>query len=1087
MLASCKLPLLMPVTVTRELRQIPTYGLGEPERNPLFFEKRVYQGSSGRVYPLPFVDKVLQDEPPRPMTYQAIRLENEWVRLVLLPEIGGRILLGQDKANDDYDFFYRQDVIKPALVGLAGPWISGGVEFNWPQHHRPGTFMPADVRIEEETDGAVTVWMSEHDPLQRMKGMHGIRLRPESARIELRGRLYNRTPLTQTFLWWANVAARVHDQYQSFFPDDVHYVADHAVRAMSSFPHAENLYYGIDYAARPGANDLTWYRHIPVPTSYMVCETAYGFFGGYDHTARGGFVHYADPAISPGKKQWTWGNAPFGWAWDRELTDENGPYVELMAGVFTDNQPDFSYLRPFETRTFSQSWWPYQQLGPVQQANEDLALRLVVAQDRSLDFGLAASSRFPDLQVELRHGGRLIESARVSVAPGQPWRGKALQFAGENASELLAEIRDAAGRLLLSYQPADRESLERTRSLATEPPAPGPDVSTDELYFIGEHLELYRHPTRAPEPYWEEAIRRDPGDYRSQLALGRRKLSRGLREEARHHLEAAVRRATERHPNPESGEAHYYLGLNYFQLETFDAAQKAFAKACWDGAWQSAGSYWLALIAARSGDEVTALSHASAAHEADPDHSKAGVVGAILLRRSGRKGEAAKLLTQLMAKDPLDHWAAFEQSMLHEAPALPVECRNDAQTILDLVFDYLEGNFLEEALTLIQLHHAHDTTPAPVPNPLARTSITHYAEARILAGLGRCHECQTILDRTSRLSPDYLFPSRHAEEQLLEWVLRASPHDANAAYALGNLLYDKGRKLEAIRRWEQSRLACPNNAVVHRNLAIAAWNVRRDPEAARASYREALRCDPADARLVAEYDQLCEKLEDPAEDRLRFLESHLPQVLSRDDASLALATLLNDTGQSARTLELLTNRTFHPWEGGEGKVLRQFTRAHLLLGYHALESGDALTALHHFEAALETPDSLGEKYHPLQAKADVLLARGRALRALGREGEAVECFEAAAAESGDFEQMAVTTFSELSIHRAEALAALGRREEATRLREAIRQYTEDEMQKPSTIDYFATSLPNLLVFEEDLALTRQKTMERLRELATETQ
>jgi hypothetical protein len=141
---------------------IPTYPVGTPEKNPVFFEKRVYQGSSGKVYPVPFIDKV--HDQPVDATYQRALLENDYVRLEMLPEIGGRIFIGQDKTNDDYDFFYRQDVIKPALVGLAGPWISGGVEFNWPQHHRPGTFLPADTHIEEETDGARTVWMSEHDP-----------------------------------------------------------------------------------------------------------------------------------------------------------------------------------------------------------------------------------------------------------------------------------------------------------------------------------------------------------------------------------------------------------------------------------------------------------------------------------------------------------------------------------------------------------------------------------------------------------------------------------------------------------------------------------------------------------------------------------------------------------------------------------------------------------------------------------------------------------------------------------------------------------------------------------------------------------
>jgi len=249
------------------------------------------------------------------------------------------------------------------------------------------------------------------ETLNRLKGMHGIRLRPGSGLIELRGRLSNRTPLTQTFLWWANVAARVHDNYQSFFPTDVRSVADHAVRARSSFPLALNEYYGIDYAARPGNNDLTWYRNIPVPTSYMVCQTDDDFFGGYDHEAGGGFVHVADRHVSPGKKQWTWGNQEFGRAWDRELTDTGGPYIEFMASVYTDNQPDFAYLAPYEMKTFSQFWWPYQAIGPVQQANTDAAVRLVASGCRSR----ARSAR------TIRPCPQDSRSARrkVSPAPGQ--------------------------------------------------------------------------------------------------------------------------------------------------------------------------------------------------------------------------------------------------------------------------------------------------------------------------------------------------------------------------------------------------------------------------------------------------------------------------------------------------------------------------------------------------------------------------------------------------------------------------------------------------------------------------------------------
>jgi len=154
----------------------------------MFFEKRVYQGSSGKVYPNPITDRVSNERSEK--TYKAIFLENEYLYLMLLPEIGGRIHIGQDKTNG-YDFFYRQNVIKPALVGLLGPWISGGVEFNWPQHHRPSTYMPVQHAIEHSDDGSITVWLSEHEPMQRMKGMVGICLHPGKSYVEAKVRLYN--------------------------------------------------------------------------------------------------------------------------------------------------------------------------------------------------------------------------------------------------------------------------------------------------------------------------------------------------------------------------------------------------------------------------------------------------------------------------------------------------------------------------------------------------------------------------------------------------------------------------------------------------------------------------------------------------------------------------------------------------------------------------------------------------------------------------------------------------------------------------------------------------------------------------------
>src|SRR5437016_12058387 len=331
-----------PVKAWFEPVVIPAYHPHTPDKNPMFLENRVYQGSSGKVYPLPFTDRI--STKARAHAWQAVHVENEFLRVMVLPEIGGRIHVGLDKSNG-YDFFYRQNVIKPALVGLAGPWISGGIEFNWPQHHRPNTFGPVEYHIEHHADGSKTTWVSEIDRMYGTKMTAGFTLYLGKAYLEIQVQLYNRTSEPQTFLWWANPAVSVNEHTQSIFPPDVHAVFDHGKRDVSRFPIATGTHYKVDYSA---GVDISRYKNIPVPTSYMAYHSNYNFIGGYDHAVQAGILHVANHHISPGKKQWTWGCGEFGIAWDRNLTDEDGPYIELMTGVYTDNQPDFAWLQPYE-------------------------------------------------------------------------------------------------------------------------------------------------------------------------------------------------------------------------------------------------------------------------------------------------------------------------------------------------------------------------------------------------------------------------------------------------------------------------------------------------------------------------------------------------------------------------------------------------------------------------------------------------------------------------------------------------------------------------------------------------------------------
>jgi hypothetical protein len=604
-----------PVRAWVESVVIPTYPAPEPDRNPMFLDRRVYQGSSGKVYPNPIIDRVSDEKTQR--RYNAVFLENGFIRLMILPELGGRIHVGQDKTNG-YDFLYRQNVIKPALVGLLGPWISGGIEFNWPQHHRPSTFMPVEHCIEKHSDGSQTVWLSEHEPMNRMKGMVGICLYPDRSIVEAKVRLYNRTPFTQSFLWWANVGVHAHGQYEAFFPPDVEFVADHAKRAITRYPVADGFYYGVDYSA--GVN-IAWYNNLPVPTSYMVTKTEYDFFGGYDHSRQAGIVHVANCHVSPGKKLWTWGNAEFGYAWDRELTDHDGPYIELMAGVFTDNQPDFSWLQPFETKTFSQFWYPIREIGPARNANRLLAVNLEENGD-AWKVGVCATEDLRSVRVLLTSGDRVLFDAEAQVRPGAPFVDTVRNSGAAQAAGLLLRVLGEDGGELIRYRPPEGRRADPPAP-ATEPARPREIGTVEELYLTGLHLEQYRHATRDPEAYWQEALRRDPEDARCNNALGLRLLRRGQFAKAEAMFRKAIARLTARNPNPCGGEPFYNLGLTlryqaltsaagtqqHSRFNTAAGAYAAFYKAAWNQAWKAPAYYALAALDCSRGEFARALEH----------------------------------------------------------------------------------------------------------------------------------------------------------------------------------------------------------------------------------------------------------------------------------------------------------------------------------------------------------------------------------------------------------------------------------------------------------------------------------------------
>jgi tetratricopeptide (TPR) repeat protein len=1066
------------VSVTHASVELPTYALAAPDRYPQFLEKRVYQGSSGRVYPLAVCDRIAAE--PQSRAWQAVFIENEYLRVMILPELGGRIHRIVDKIRE-HDLIYYQPVIKPALVGLAGPWVSGGIEFNWPQHHRPSTTMPATVSVEQDEDGSATVWLSEHDPMARMKGMHGVCLHPGVARLELRVRVYNRTDDVQTFLWWANAGLEAHEQVQSFFPPDVAYVADHAKRAMSTFPLCEGRYYGVDYAARaragvpareiprnyyppqggdgstPPPNDLSWYANIPVPTSYMCVGSKGDFCGAYDHRARVGLVHVADHHIAPGKKQWTWGNHEFGYAWDRNLTDarDDGsfpPYIELMAGVFTDNQPDFSFLQPGETKTWTQHWYPIHDIGVPRQANEDAAIDLRgPGRDRRLEARVSVTRSFPAAQVQLIGAeGRVVAQVTEDLAPGQAAIVPFELARGRRATGLQLVVRNRDGREIIRYRPQE--------TVRGEPPAPAqpaplpPEVpSTDELFIIGLHLEQYRHAIRCPTLYWREALRRDPGDSRCNLALGRWYLRRGEFESAEPYLRTSLARLTSRNPNPADGEAYYQLGRCLRYLNRHEEAIAAYGKAIWNQAWAGMAHLALAEMEISRGRWAEADDHLTRARRLDEDNLRVRNLQAIVYGRCGLEDLRRSTLDDLLATDSQDAWANWQRHG---------KMVDDNQLRLDVAHDFARAGLWTEALEVLE--------SAPSDSAGGTSPLVNYTRAWLSENAGRSADAARQRKAARQGSADRCFPARLEEQAVLEAAIAADARDARARRLRGFWLYDRRRHEEAITHWEVAVRLDPKDAVVWRCLGIAYFNIRHQPTRARRAYDRAIQAAPKDARLHYERDQLWKRLGVKPSVRLAALRKVRPYVEQRDDLAVEFAALLNQTGRPGEALELLESRVFQPWEGGEGQASREYVRARLLLGRAALARGDAAGACEQFSAGLEIPANLGEARHLLVNPSEVQWWLGEATAALGDPKAARAHWKAAATFKGDFQGMQVRAFSETTCFTARAMQRLGHLARARSLFEALLAYARDLAATPAAIDYFATSLPTMLLFDDDL-------------------
>ena len=1017
----------MKATIRKEKIFIPTYKAGKPEKAPLFIEKRAYQGSTGKVYPLPVTEKISDEKTDK--EYTALILENDYIYVMILPELGGRIQRAYDKTNG-YDFVYYNEVIKPALVGLAGPWISGGIEFNWPQHHRPTTFSPVNYKISENADGSVTAFLGETDKMYGTKCTMAVTVYPDKAYIEIKGQLYNPTDYAQTFLWWANPAVAVNDHTFSVFPPDVNAVFDHGKRDVSTFPIATGTYYKADYSA---GVDISRYKNIKVPTSYMAAHSDFDFIGNFDESKDAGLIHIADHHFSPGKKQWTWGCGDFGKVWDKNLTDDNGPYIELMTGVFADNQPDFTWLKPYEEKTFTQYFMPYKTVGRVSNATKDI----VIGIENDI-VKIYASSLFENANIMITSNNEKIYNNSVTLSPEKCFFDRV-----KNLKNYHIRVYDKFGKLLCDYKEY------KTQNKPVPEPAKNiskpEDVKTnEELFLIAEHLEQYRHATYSPEPYYLEGLKRDKNDIRINNAYGLRLLKRGEIKESISYFKNAINRQTMLTPNPYAGECYYNLATAYKLIGRNESAYDAYFKATWSNETKCGAFYQLACLSSQNGEYQKAYDFVNQSLILGFHNMKARVLKAELMSKLGIDNE--EFIIESYNIDPLN--IAFNLKL--------GKTLNSFNEYFDLAFDYIDYGFYDKAIDIFDMCNCG--------------TLAEYYKGYAFYKAGNIAMAKQHYQKGESLSSDYIFPNKLQEMLILENAAALLESAPMANYYLGNFYYDKKAYEKAVSNWEKCASLKPDFALAYRNLSIAYFNKQNNISKAKTAIETAFSLESNNSRLLLEQDQLYAKAGVSDKERLAVLENNRELLDGRDVLFLSYVTLLNKNGEYEKALKLIENHIFHPWEGGEGKVSGEYKTSLFAIAEKEIKAKNYKEAIILCEKTITYPDNLGEGKLPNvpDNKAHYLI--GICYKNLGDSNKANEYFTLATSGSTVPEPVRYYNDqpSDYIYYQGLAHFQLGEIDLAKKSFNQLIAFGKRHIFDKVEYDYFAVSMPELEVYEDDI-------------------
>ncbi|MEW6741319.1 MAG: DUF5107 domain-containing protein [Planctomycetota bacterium] len=930
-----------PVRTSEGEITIPTYPWrGHDDINPSFrWTSAPMYAPVTTTYPYPMQDTLARAKVDQ--TYKTMVLENEYLKVTVIPELGGHVHQVLDKVTGE-SMLYENKVIKPSLIGLRGAWSSGGIEFNTgPQGHTVTCLSAVEAEFVEFPDGSKAIAIGNVEQVYHTQWVAIVRLRPGRAALDERIRIYNPTGNRHIYYFWNCVAVPNTPASQLVYPMTLG--TDHGGTLFTSWPIHEG-------------RDMSWLKNYDQPTSIFSYRCNQDFYGWYDHAADRGVIAHANHLELTGKKSWTWSRSQWGRRAQASLTDDGSLYNEIQTGPLA-TQADYGLLEPHMTVEWEEWWRPVRGTKGVAYSTRDVSVN--VLRDAASVTVLAHGSGDFDATCAIEGLGE----ARIKITPE---RTASAKFPPKDGP---LNVKITSGKATLASFTFPLPLPQRTPP--ENPRALPPDTTAAGCWLRGVQCDKEGGQHVARE-WFEKAFQKDPSFAPAMTALGELELEAGQWELARKHLEAAVKLC------PDDGWALYYLAQAYVELgrtadalETAAIAARRPESAC--PAYSLVGSILLA-----QGELEGAAHFLSMALQKDAQDLVSRDLLAFAYWKAGDLEAAKRELAEVQRRDPLDMPSAIIGTWMGGKPDARIAGR--AEEVLDAADFFINGGLRDEAAQVIEQYY-----------------LSHVQTKALDPMVAYTHAYLTGLSHPIEASPDYFFPSRRSSFTILEAAVKRDPSDWIARFGLGNLCFERSRKEDAVRLWKEAVQVHDGYSVLHRNLGLVAWKVENRPWEAIGHYEAALRCNPGDFRLYRDLGALyLETGQNLAAARL--LERAREKGCSRADVVTLLARAHLEIGEYEQAIALLLADKYTNWEG-QLALNALYYAARIGLGEKLFNQGEYAAALKEFEASIEAPENLGAGQMVDAAASEAYYWIGCTQEKLGDSVAALEAFRRAAADT----------------------------------------------------------------------------------------